>query len=298
VAEIAIFIKTFFREKALFNCIDSIKKYIGNVSYRLYIADDGFISDGKKELYDKLKNEGHIIKILPYDTGASKSRNILLKSLKDEKYILRMDDDFEFYNKTNIEAMKKILECKRKIGAVADLEKQVGRGKEVGFDNISIFQGFLENKGDVLIKRIVPLKKFEYSDYNGIKYARCDLTRNMILLRREVFNVIKWEEKLKFNGEHIDFLLQLKNSGWDLVFTPNSIHIHRGDFKEVDYYYFKHLVNIRNRDSFEREKILYNKYSYKKVKIVEPISAGKIYNFFREGISNLKMEFKEFLRGG
>lgn len=289
MAEIAIFIKTFFREKALANCINSIKKNIGEISYSLYIADDGFVSNRKMELYKELKEEGHIIIILPYDTGASKSRNVLLENLKDEKYILRMDDDFEFYEKTNIVAMKKILDSKREIGAVADLERQVGKGKKVGLDNISRLQGFLEKKGDILIKRIIPLKEFKYLDCNGIKYAKCDLTRNMILLKREVFKNIKWEEKLKFDGEHIDFLMQLKNSRWDLVFTPNSIHIHRGDFKESDSNYLKHLINIKNRDSLGKAKILYDKFSFKEIKVCESISKEKIYDLFRRIVNNLKM---------
>lgn len=244
MAEIAIFIKTFMREKCLYECVSSIKKYGNNISYKIYIADDGPISEEKEKFYSNLEDEGHIVKRLPHDIGASKSRNILLE-ISDEPYILRMDDDFCFCEETDIQSMKKILENNEKIGAVADLEKQIGDGKGVISGEINRWQGDMKIEGGKLIKKYKPLKRFNFKKEDEIKYAKVDFSRNMILFKREIFNEIKWEEKLKVSGEHADLLLQIKESSFDLVFTINSIHLHRDDIKTESKEYNKH----RNRKS-------------------------------------------------
>jgi hypothetical protein len=40
---------------------------------------------------------------------------------------------------------------------------------------------------------------------------------------------IRWEERLKIHGEHVDFMLQIQaHPRWKLAFTPESIHLHGG----------------------------------------------------------------------
>lgn len=269
MAEIAVFIKTFMREETFFNCINSLMEHMSNnhISYRLYIADDGEISEKKKKLYENLRCEGHIILELPFNTGASKSRNLLLSELQDERYVLRMDDDFELTNETNIFALKKILDKKSNIGVVADLERQVGIGKSVFSKQISPYQGFFIKKGTKLVKKIVPINKFDYFYVDGIKCAKCDFSRNMLLIKRDIFKEIKWEEKLKFAGEHLDFMLQIKYSSWDLVFTPLSIHLHREDIENTN----KSIYNKTKIANMERDIIYKKKWNIKKIIVSRPV---------------------------
>lgn len=275
MTEIAIFIKTFLREETLFNCINSIEEHLKSLSYRLYIADDSYyISDLKRDIYKRLTDTGHIVIELPFGIGVSKSRNILLQNLRDEKYILRLDDDFEITKETNIIAMKKILENEKNIGAVADLERQMGDGKGVFSGDINTWQGFLEIRGTSLVKKMVSLSQFEYSTVEKFKYAKCDLTRNMILLKREIFNDLKWDENIKFDGEHEDFLLQIKNSRWDLAFTPDSIHLHREDIqneKMKEYQKIKREDRLTSEKSISRQ-IFKDKWGIEKIIIKRPMS--------------------------
>lgn len=232
--KIAILIKTIYKERVLYNCIESIQKNLIGFEYKIYIADDGPVSTTKYDFYMSLRNLGHIIIELPFNTGASKSRNILLSHIDDEKYILRLDDDFEISHETNIKAMKQILDSNNDIGIVADLERQFGHGKGTLSGRLSSYQGELEIKNGILYKRIKYRRHLKKNSIYDIEYFKCDLTRNMLLIKREVFEDISWDDMLLIAGEHTDFMLQIKKSKWELVFTTNSVHYHREDIIEND----------------------------------------------------------------
>lgn len=282
MTELAIFIKTFNREEALLNCIESIKKYLTDIDYRIYIADDGEKTETKTNLYKNLKRQGHVIKELDYNIGASKSRNILLKSLQDEKYILRLDDDFEFYEETNIEAMINILESVFEIDVVADLEKQVGNGKSVFSGEISPWQGFFLKRKNKLIKKVINIDDFFYFKTNKYKFAYCDFTRNFLLIRREVFNNIKWDDKIPFAKEHEDFMLELKKYGYNIVFTPDSIHLHRDDIESTKTYKTNKYSKKNKKNS---EIFFYKKWNINKISLKRPI----IYCFKAMLIKTLRL---------
>jgi glycosyltransferase involved in cell wall biosynthesis len=275
MAKVAVLIKTFNRDHPLFNCIQSIETYIGDIPYRLYIADDGEVSPKKKHFYGNLSNQGHVVLTLPTVVGASRGRNILLKELQEEKFVLRMDDDFELCSETNIPAMLEVLLENNNIGAVADLEKQIGVGKSCFSGDINMWQGNFIIKNNKLIKRMIPLEQFSYkTTSNGVKYAICDMTRNLILFKREVFNDIKWENDLYFTGEHEDLMLQIKNSKWFLAFTINSIHLHRDDLSMMN----KNMNNKKICSYPQRSKIsswkevFYEKWGVTSIQLDRPFS--------------------------
>lgn len=229
MAQIAVLIKTFLREEALLNCVASVRRHFGEGGYRIYVADDGAVGPGKHAEYERLRGEGHVVLELPEGTGASASRNALLARLGDERFVLRMDDDYELTAETDLGGMRRILEAEPWLGAVADLERQIGHGKGAFSGQISDGQGLLLRRDGTLVKKLVPLHRFEYRTVHGVRFAECGFSRNMLLIRREVFDEIRWEEALPFAGEHADFLLQLQQSRWGLAFTPDSIHLHRDD---------------------------------------------------------------------
>jgi len=234
MTEVAILIKTLLKEKTIINCVKTIEKNLSDIDYRIYIADDGQISTIKKNLYKDLKKKGHKVLELPYNIGASASRNALLRELGEEKFVLRMDDDFHISEETNICDMINVLKEDKNIGAIADLERQIGHGKSVHSGRINPWQGFLLRQNNYLIKKMYPLRKYNFESIANIRVAKSDFTRNMLLIKREVFEDISWDENFPFANEHLDFLLQLKNSKWNVVFTPDSIHWHRDDLSQFD----------------------------------------------------------------
>lgn len=231
MAEIAVLVKTLEREKALATCLRSIRRRLDDqgLDHRIYLADDGPVSPRKRSLYDDLRDAGDLVLELEERVGASAARNRLLEMLDDEDFVLRADDDFELVEETDIRAMRSILEAVPKLGAVADLERQVGDGKGVFSGQISDAQGYFERRDGTLVRRLLPPDAFEWEWAAGQRFARCDFTRNLLLIRRAVFTDVRWEERLPFAGEHEDFMLQLAEAGWEVGFTPNSVHRHRDD---------------------------------------------------------------------
>lgn len=287
---IAVLIKTFFREKILKHSVKALTAHMEsrNIAYRIYIADDGEISATQEKFYKDLEAKGHCVLRLPFNVGASAGRNALLNSLQNEKYILRMDDDFEVFDGTRIMDKIKILESSERIGAVAGLEIQCAHGKGSFSGEVSMWQGFLCRREKILEKRLWPLEKFEYFKIpeTDIVYAHADFTRNFILLRREIFRHIRWDDRLKFSGEHLDFLLQIKSSPYDLVFTPNSKHLHRDDMCSDSSDRLKKYIDFKSANS-NKDNVFQEKWGIKKIVIKRPIKLWikscflKTYKIFR-----------------
>ena len=230
---VAVLIKTYGRETAFLNCVRSVREHL-RLPFRLYVADDGYVAERKGRLYSELESEGHVVLRLTEPIGASQARNLLLNTLRDEAFVLRMDDDFELTAETDVPAMAALLDHVPELGAVAGLERQRGLGKGLFSGMISAAQGYFAVRDRTLVKMFVPLSEFEYREVAGVRYALADFTRNFLLVRRAVFETIRWDERLPFAGEHADFLLQLRASGWKVGFTPQSVHLHREDLPPQD----------------------------------------------------------------
>lgn len=231
MTDVAVLVKTRGRDVALFNCLRSARTRLRDqgLEPRIYLADDGPVPPVKREAYERLREEGHVVLTFREAVGVGRARNILADQLEGERWVLRLDDDFELAGETDVAAMRRILEAVPELGVLADLERQVGDGKGVFSGQISDAQGFFERRDGTLVSRLLPPDAFTYRRAGGHRYALCDFTRNLLLIRRELLEEVRWEERLPFAGEHEDFLLQAAAAGWKVGFTPDSVHRHRGD---------------------------------------------------------------------
>jgi len=278
--KIAIMIKTFEREEYLYRCVEAIKTNLKSNLYRIYICDDGSIDAEKEKFYSNLESEGHFILRLPYNVGASAGRVALLPYIT-EKYILRMDDDFIITEETDINNMLNILINHENIGAISDLERQendnLSKGVRSGDLRVKDNHGKVQIIGKTLIKLIWNLKNTKYTEYNNIRFCECDFSRNFLLIKKKMLNDVVWDYRLKFYGEHIDFMLQIKNSKkWKLVFTPDSIHTHAGPSPEkLNSRYKKIRMNnklLKGQEAVFKRKWGINNYYYRNdIKIISYI---------------------------
>ena len=205
--KIAIGIKTFYREKNFFRVIEAIQNNFP-YPYKLYIADDGRRSFAKDELYKKLKSQGHEIFLLPLNSGLSAGRNRIINAVKED-YVLIMDDDVEIYDGTAIEKMKDVLDSSPEIGVTAGYIR-LESGQSFGSDTYSKGIRFVDEPR-VLIRTSTGS---EQKTKNGTRYRIADQVVNFFLAKREVFNDVRWDDRILIEYEHMDFFLQLRKTKW------------------------------------------------------------------------------------
>ena len=252
-SKIAIGIKTFMREESLFRALDSIEEHFP-YPYRLYIADDGDVSDEKEYRYQQLEIEGHTIIRLPFNSGISFGRNAITKRAKED-YVLIMDDDILLTDSESIKRMKGILDSKEDIGLCAGMIYQEN-GEPFGGKDYS--RGLrLEIDRGVLFRH---RSTGQLSKLDGTLFNYADQVVNFFLAKREVFDDIRWDERIKIEYEHMDFSLNLKKTRWKAAVCLNTrlIHCHSRTLDPVyvrhrrsapiQYFYAKHgIQNIINR---------------------------------------------------
>lgn len=232
---VAITIKTYRRPERVVDCVRSIETYC-DVPFRLYIADDSPSGLRPLELYRDLGRRGHYVHIFEEHVSVTSARNVLLGQLQKENYVLRLDDDFLFGPQTSLTAMINVLEACPHIGAVASVERQLGRGKGKEDGELSDKQGFLLRDSGALRKLEIPLELVNWrATPDGVRFAPFDFTRNFLLIKRKVFNNVRWREELFFESEHLGFMHDLFANNWGLAQTPDSVHLHdcRGQDSEL-----------------------------------------------------------------
>jgi GT2 family glycosyltransferase len=197
--DVDIIITAFERPECLRNLVGSIPDmYIRNVTIgdqsRSYPPD--FLWSSLRYL------------CLPHDCGLSSARNqLVLRTYRD--YILLLEDDFEWTDKTDIGKMVKLMEMDETIGVVggAVIQKDI----RIPFEFIpTVEDGVLYHSSD----------GDHWEEYNGIKYKETGSVMNFALFRRELFKDVMWDPELKLR-EHQDFYVRLARTKWRVLFTPD-----------------------------------------------------------------------------
>ena len=191
--DIAIFVNTFLRDDLIPRFVDSCEKHIPNG--RLYITDNGRMNSTKMNYYKELKKRGHIIDIKEeFNYWWRKAFNEKISKLQDEKYVLKIDDDFIFFDRCNIKRFKELLESDTKIGLIGGQVWQTHRNvaSDYIFDVVE-----KEDNGKYLLK---------YSEIKEKGRIYCDFVPDFWMARREIFEDIRMAEDLKpAQGGHEHF---------------------------------------------------------------------------------------------
>jgi hypothetical protein len=237
-AKIDFLITYFGRKENLENLLFSIAKYYPKANILIADQTGAFRSDYYKDLWRRVMDAGLIYKPtafnLFYDFGLSACRNYLLgKSELD--YILILEEDFIFYEETDIDKMLLLLEEKEDI--------MIAGGMVVNTPAELHFEYDLEKKDKILH---LTKPKNEIKEFKGIKYLELDCVFNFFLARSELFYKIKWDKNLKINGEHLDFFLRLKELGSNnkVVYLPEIKVKHDKQINDEQY------QKLRSRKEF------------------------------------------------
>ncbi|MEX2600148.1 MAG: hypothetical protein WD355_00790 [Balneolaceae bacterium] len=254
--KIAVFIKTCEGRPSVLWVLNSITFGLQGTNYRIYISDEEPLNDWKKHLYEELQREGHHIELHKKGMNVGVAKNQLLDCLNDEDFVLRMDDDFELGGEFRISALKTVLKSSKEIGFCADFERQVGKGRNINSGSLRPAGGYYIVAPPKLIKKFhSPFKKRRV--VSGIRYSLAEHTRNLLLIKRDVFEKVRWNEQLKFMGEHSDFLMSIREAGYSGAYTPDSVHYHREDLALYRDAYTRNSAEATKRPGEEEMRNVY-----------------------------------------
>lgn len=202
-------IVTFNRPDSLKILVKSIRKYCPDL--KVIIVDNGEKESSRS--YSRMKNVEYYK--VEFDSGLSYSRNFAVDRVKT-KYMILLDDDFEFTEKTDINEMIRILELGFDIvgGSVEQMK----------------FDGLLERDGKTL-------KYVEKNRGSHEGYPLYDIILNFFIAKTDVIKKIRWDEELKL-AEHTDFFLRAKDYNIKITYTPD-IQIRHNHDRSIEYSKFR-----------------------------------------------------------
>lgn len=231
MSKIAVLIKTTTNRVSLKWAVNAIFLALARHDFRLYIADEAPLDAWKTAFYRELEAAGHLVTVAPGPVAVTVARNDLLDRLGDEEFVLRIDDDFELGGEFSIDKLLSVLSVPG-VDFCADAERQIGPGRAPS-GSVRLRAGSVAFGVPGVPPRVTLLPDYawDFEEVDGVRYARADYMRNLILLKRDCLSQVRWNEEIQFVGEHLDFFLSLKAAGFQGAFTPDSIHLHRDDLK-------------------------------------------------------------------
>jgi hypothetical protein len=242
--KIAIGIKTFLRDAKLVKAINGI---ISNMpGAQIIIADDGEETPQKYNMYSNLVHDGHKVGVYPFDSGFGFKSNKII-SMLDRPYLLIGSDDFDFTLEaaSGVKAMIEIMEESHP----GELDILSGRlnGRTYEFN--------LEDRGDTIIEHKADTN-FKMMGKRPRVYL-VDLTVNYSLIRREVFDKVKFDnEEIIGEGGHGAFFVDCKRAGLKVGFTPLAeINEQHEPEDSARYRQYRARANSPSRKTFDRRGI-------------------------------------------
>jgi len=225
---VTLIIKTLERPDVLARLIKSIPG-----GYHVIVADDSF----KPVVRDDVE-----YMVMPYDSGISAGRNLLISKVKT-KYFVLLDDDFIFTPSTDVALMESLID-----GSVLDI-----LGGIVIHHQVPLFyHGLFVNDGDV-----VSYAKggVEHEDYTEV-----DFIPNFFIGRTDSFRDAKWDEKLK-TTEHFDFFYsnQHLNIGYTDKVSIEHDHISNPCYKKLRSRKEEYLQYVLKKHGIRKLETYYDK---------------------------------------
>jgi hypothetical protein len=221
-SRISIGIKTILRDEKLFKAIDGIRRTMPGA--QIIIADDGEHTEEKDGLYAELIREGHKVILCPYDSGFGYKSNEIVRVL-DREFYLSGSDDFDFSPPSvalGIEKMLGVLDKHKELSVVS------GRVNERPYEFILYDGKYVVFEEPFLADRYYTLLQHPYEP--------CDLTVNYSLIRKKVFEKVRWDDDQKIGqGEHGAFFVDLKRAMFRVAYV-RGVNINSQEGRDSDRY--------------------------------------------------------------
>lgn len=200
---------------------------------KIYVADQDLPTAEMFAFYESRNVEYYYV---PFDRGLSYCRNFLISQTK-EKYLMWGDNDFVFDEKNGIAEAISLLDNKTDIHVVGGAI--IKNGKTEHYERQLIYD---KNLGTLIYIPLELTNPKAHTFKDKYLYYYCDLTFNIAIARRKIFNrkKIKWLEKLKVRYEHTFIFMCFKYIGnFNVIYFPTlqANHLHTGSAKYQDLRY-------------------------------------------------------------
>lgn len=247
-SKVCVLVKTFCRDGYLLRTVEGLQKNLP--SAKIVIVDDGVESNFKISWYARLQTLGHVFRWLPFDSGFGAKANEGVKAC-DRPYVLIASDDFDFGDPDAALGVEKL---------VGILEQDPQIAVASGRVNNKPYEAMLTLGEGVCTETAgVYLDQFGLGFQHNVRYYVTDLTVNYSLIRREVFDVIKWDEDVKIGGgEHGAFYIDLKRAGFKVAWVQGvNINELRGptDWSSAEYHKYRDRARQPGRICLKRRGI-------------------------------------------
>ncbi len=175
-ADVSIIIKTMNRERCLHTLVSAIRK--SNPQCYVLIADDGV------EPHNPLPQNDSFIRYyqMPYDSGLSAARNLLVSQVTTPLFLL-LDDDFSWRATLVLEFLS-VLQKHPYLDII---------GGQAGLP----FAGKLQVSGKTLL-----LMPDIIAELSGVNCSQVDFVPNFFLARADRISQLRWDSDLKVNPTH------------------------------------------------------------------------------------------------
>ena len=241
--KLGILIHTFLRDEKMVQCVNSVLDNLKVVDYKIYLSDGGIMTDEKEIFYKKLENLGHKVMLVPFDFPPQVIRNYFISIMKEEEYVLKMDDDFVIDKDTKITETVYFLEMHKKdnFDPIDLLGMSV---KSPEFTSKYIFD--VENNNGNWTWRnhgnwkcINSIKGYKYN----LLWHYCDMTPDCWIARTSIFPECNYDEKFHVGeGMHADFFLNIKyNTDYKVAYCTNSVMKHLKHGGQQDQLLYRHM---------------------------------------------------------
>lgn len=244
LSNISIGIKTFLRDEMLYNTVTAIGKTMPEA--QIIVADDGRENEYKTGVYNSLRENGHSVLQMPFDSGFGAKSNAIAKAfiLSRRKYLLIGSDDFDFSPVSVRQGIERL---------VVVMESQPEVDIASGRVNGRPYEFYLLDEGSSVYEFPINTNGWFKSNYP----VPCDLTVNYSLMRTRVFNKVHWDDDVKIGGgEHGAFFLDCKRAELSTVYVPG---VEISEQKDVpadwDYLEYRRRALSADRPCFDKRGV-------------------------------------------
>ena len=244
---VAVMVKTFLRDGYLRTCVKGLQEFFPDA--KIVVIDDGVESFEKIRLYADLRLAGHSCIWLPFDSGFGAKANAAIEHC-DREFVLIASDDFDFKDRVARRSVEKMLEV---LDSDPFIDVASGRVNSRPYEGLLTINGehCREDRG-YRETRVTP---------GGVTYHLCDLTVNFSLIRRRVFDQVRWDGDVKIGGgEHGAFYIDLLRAGFKTCYVEGANINEMGNvpsWKDIRYPDFRSRARTPGRPCLARRGINY-----------------------------------------